>query len=91
MLKNDDDGNSTDREDYLEKLNEDLSCGDTIKNTEFSETDDKSKTGKRRDTAKIAKKRWKGGMVNIVYTMTFLLIINKLLMRCVHIARKCLI
>nr|XP_034183029.1 uncharacterized protein LOC117605613 isoform X1 [Osmia lignaria] len=60
MLKNDDDGNSTDREDYFEKLNEDLSCGDTIKNTEFSETDDKSKTGKQHDTAKIPKNDGRG-------------------------------
>lgn len=60
MLKNVRDENSTDRDDYLEKLNEDLSCGDTIKNTEFFETDDKFKTGKQRDTAKIEKNDGRG-------------------------------
>lgn len=59
MIQND--YEESDREDSFEELDEDLSCGDTVKNTQRSEKDNKkSKTRKELNATKIEKDDGRG-------------------------------
>lgn len=56
MIQNNCEENNSDREDCFEELNEDLSCGDTAKNTQFLESDtNKTQTCKEFEATKIKK------------------------------------